>query len=264
MEKTLGISMVVWISAMHFAMAGSSGGYNPVHAAAVSAQSANWAITRLRAEPCSPNCGSSRFAFASLNTQVLDRRTHTNRVLQIPSPITQVDSAYINDRADVAIAIGHMNGDVQAVTIIDLRTGSSKSSFLAYAPSLSPDGRYIGFNKFVPPHGTYGPSTSAVVLVYDVMKSQQANRPPGSQGDPDIEAGLPVYPIENQRAKTYESLARSDFDRHAIIGALSWSGPTLHFVDRVNSIDYAVIVNLAGGAEQPLVSKRLIGPAKSP
>lgn len=94
-----------------------------------------------------------------------------------------------------AIVMGYVNEALSEVVVLDLKANRISDSFLAYQPSISPDGKFVAFTKFYPTHNVNG--TSDIVLLYDLEKSPLLNRAPGGEqrGDGmDSEIGIGVYP----------------------------------------------------------------------
>ncbi len=95
--------------------------------------------------------------------------------------------------ADRLIVFGWIAHGSQVV-IINLDNSTIGDSFLADKPVISPDGRFIAFVKWFPPHLTLGPDREDHEMLYDMTKSALGNRPTGVAPNDDINVGLDVYP----------------------------------------------------------------------
>ena len=94
---------------------------------------------------------------------------------------------------DKAAIIGNIGGGLSEVVIVDVRQQRITDEFWGYSPAPSPDGRYIVFIKAYPPH--FIPDASDYVLLYDVTRGPDGNRPVGVPYlDKLVNAGAAVYP----------------------------------------------------------------------
>jgi hypothetical protein len=89
------------------------------------------------------------------------------------------DARIFNDR--VIVIAGLFSGDVSRIVIVDMKTGLIIDKFFCYAPSISPDGKYIVFIKFYPAHGVS--SVEDHYAVYDSARSPADNRPRAGRTD---------------------------------------------------------------------------------
>jgi len=117
--------------------------------------------------------------------------------VSIPNEIVQINSIVRAAGNQVAL-IGMSTGSVYEVVLIDVLRYKIADHFMAFRPAPSPDGRFIAFIKFYPPHGypssypTMGPSD--FVMLYDTTRGPSGNRPPGVEIDNKIDVGTAVYP----------------------------------------------------------------------
>jgi hypothetical protein len=116
--------------------------------------------------------------------------------VELPSEIVQVNEIRGTQRGK-AIVIGMVSGSVFETLVINTHPASIADSFLAYAPTVSPDGRFIAFVKFYPAHFVEG--TDDHYLLYDVSRSAAENRPTNNSLADHTSVGIPVYPhVANQ------------------------------------------------------------------
>lgn len=112
--------------------------------------------------------------------------------VQLPSEVVQVNEirAASNGRA---VVVGMVNGSVYEVLILDIAPTTIADRFLAYFPTVSPDGRFIAFVKFYPPHFVDG--TEDHFLLYDTLRSPSENRTANAIPLSDhTNVGQPIYP----------------------------------------------------------------------
>jgi hypothetical protein len=63
---------------------------------------------------------------------------------------------------------------------------------MCYSPSISPDGKYIAFTKFFPPHFVTSPADHS--MLYVVARSPHENRPEGILPSDEVNVGFEVFP----------------------------------------------------------------------
>lgn len=114
--------------------------------------------------------------------------------VQLPSEIVQVNQIAQGPKGK-AIILGMVNGSVFEVVIVDLRSELVADQFLAYSPSVSPDGRFVAFVKFYPLHFVDG--TDDHYLLYDVIKSPTENRSSGTPPTDHTNVGTQIFPSGN-------------------------------------------------------------------
>src|SRR5207245_3668974 len=109
----------------------------------------------------------------------------------LPGEMAQVDNIEFVPN-NHAVLLGHANGDVNEVIVVDLNSGTMIDRFHCYFPALSPDKRFLAFAKFFPPHFVQG--VSFEYMVYDFEKSPRMNRPSNVAPDDVRNVGLVIYP----------------------------------------------------------------------
>jgi hypothetical protein len=151
--------------------------------------------------------------------------------VSLPNEIVQINS--ITPASDNQVAlIGMVNGSVYEVAIIDVLKYQIADQFLAYRPAPSPDGRFIVFIKFYPPHG-YNPSfypggPSDFVMIYDATLGSFGNRPAGVDIDNKTDVGMAVYP---PGVKTQDPVVGlSEADINSVTGEFFWAEDSSKFV----------------------------------
>jgi len=125
---------------------------------------------------------------------VVQKKGGSQQEISLPDEMAQVDEI-LRGPANRALVAGWVSGDVHAMTVLDLQTLNVSDFFYSYMPTVSPNGRYIAFIKFYPPHGyddTSGPEDH--YMVYDLTRTASQNRPAGiAASRPDV-VGTTVYP----------------------------------------------------------------------
>ena len=110
-----------------------------------------------------------------------------------------------------AVVIGMGSSAVDTVEIVDTLNPHILDHFWAYDATLSPDGQFISFIKFFPPHFVEGPTDH--VMVYDVTRSASENRPAGIELDDQINVGRAVYPANIQTTDSNVGVPESEVTR---------------------------------------------------
>lgn len=94
---------------------------------------------------------------------------------------------------DKIVSIGLVNSAVSMVNIIDRNTETIVDSFYAYKPAVSPNGRWIAFQEFFPPHGDE--NIRSCYRVYDSSLNAIQNRQ-NLVGVSDLQVvGFSIYPV---------------------------------------------------------------------
>ena len=109
----------------------------------------------------------------------------------LPQEVAQVDVIRRVAKSK-AVVIGMVNGDVSEVVVLNLYPLRLIDKFLAYVPGISPDGAFVAFIKFYPPHFVENPTDK--YMLYDLRLSASANRPVGVAVSDDVNVGIVVYP----------------------------------------------------------------------
>src|SRR2546427_5633177 len=122
---------------------------------------------------------------------LITRLGRPEMTVALPTEIAQINS--IDPAVDnKAVVIGMINGSAYQIEIVDTVNARIADEFLAYRPTLSPNGQFIAFVKMYPAHFVDG--VSDYVMLYDLTRSASGNRPPGVTTDQEIDVGMPVYP----------------------------------------------------------------------
>lgn len=151
------------------------------------------------------------------------------------------------------IVIGDIGDSVSQVIIIDAGTGKAIDRFDAFYPAVSPDGRFIAFTKFYPPHGATG--TEDHLMLYDMTKSAIANRPIGvprpvgrglGSWDNRIDVGLNVYPVNGSQEG--DNVGVPGWLSHQAASLIFWSPDStkLVFADQTQEVLSLVLMKVAG------------------
>ncbi len=162
---------------------------------------------------------------------VISRPGKLSVSVSIPNEIVQINSIIRAVGNQVAL-IGMVNGSVYKVVLIDVARYQITDQFLAYRPEPSPNGRFIAFVKFYPPHG-YGPDfypagPSDFVMVYDTILGPSGNRPAGVNIDDKIDVGTAVYPTG---VKTQDpNVGLPEADTNSVTGEFFWAPDSSKFV----------------------------------
>jgi hypothetical protein len=127
----------------------------------------------------------------NLAVGIEDKAGQNSGKIDLPSEIVQVNEIRAVQK-NKAVVVGMVNGSVFEVAILDTRSITIADSFLAYAPSVSPDGRFIAFVKFYPAHFVDG--TDDHYLLYDLSRSARENRLAGGDVSDHTDVGTPSWP----------------------------------------------------------------------
>lgn len=149
---------------------------------------------------------------------------------------------------DRIIVIGDVGASVSRVMMVNVRDGVISDSFDAYNPVVSPDGRFIAFVKFYPPHFVAG--TEDHHMLYDMTKSAMANRPAGIGRDDRVDVGLNVYPGNGN--KEGDNIGVPDKLAHGSPSLIFWSPDStkLAFADQATLLKL-VLVNVPDAGSAP-------------
>ncbi|MFZ5548841.1 MAG: hypothetical protein ACOZJX_09120 [Pseudomonadota bacterium] len=172
--------------------------------------------------------------------------------LRIPDEVAQIHRIRIgNDRVIVS---GWMNGALATcVAAFDLKSGGLVDKFWGYAPSISPDARFIAFVKFFPSHGVE--RWEDQYRLYDLLKSPQENRLPlladsdSAVGNQQVEVGQVLYPLRLKEANRRWYDIREG-DQHQRAAHFGWSK---------NSREVAILDTYQGRVTAVLVSVPING-----
>jgi hypothetical protein len=116
--------------------------------------------------------------------------------VQLPKDYAQIRSI-LRNRDDKAIVIADISGTVISFCIVDLKSKSIIDQVAMYAPSVSPNRRFVLYVNGFAPHGSYGESE---YHLYDTFKTPRENTCGFRENDPehmDLDEsyrGFQVYP----------------------------------------------------------------------
>jgi hypothetical protein len=173
----------------------------------------------------------------------------------VPLPDTVNEITEIRRYENRIIAIGSENASVSRVLIIDLQQKATLDSFDAFYPAISPDGRFIAYVKFYPPHFVEG--TDDHDMLYDVAKSATENRPAGASSDDLVNVGVNLYP--GGQNKDEDNVAVPANRSHGTVSSFFWSpdSQTLVFADQMQSlklVEVKISESNSGAASATLIA----------
>lgn len=184
----------------------------------------------------------------------LSIQKHDKPATAVPLPGNMMQ---VNDitraQPNKVVVIGMVNGDVWSVAVISLDALSVSDNFLCYEPAISPDGRYIAFIKFFPPHGAE--DVEDHYMLYDLSKDASRNRPVGVSSTDWKTVGFTVYPVGIGN-KEFDNLHHSESSAHMLASAGFFWGPTsksLVFADSYNEQTSIVLVEI--GSQEKATTK---------
>lgn len=128
--------------------------------------------------------------------RVIYTRSNKTTTVSLPETLLYAETLHLFD-SDRLVVTGMVSGDVSIVAIVDLDRGETIDSFWCYQPAISPDGHYIVFIKFFPPHGIS--SADDHYMLYNVSLTPTENRPDLKKWPKPWEivgwdVGEPLYP----------------------------------------------------------------------
>jgi hypothetical protein len=166
---------------------------------------------------------------------IVNQPSKAPRSVILPNPVRQVVSFQALARGRILIT-SEMAEPAMEVAIFDVKSGKIVDDIWCYEPVLSPDHRYIAFERFYPERGVDMVQASSFGMIYDTALSPRANTDPGQlMADPTTRGRL-VYP------SSYDlPYARGVHLQitHAFVGPVSWSADsrTTLLIDRVSPGD---------------------------
>ncbi len=170
--------------------------------------------------------------------------THT---LALPDELQQVTA--LRRLGDRVVVAGWMNSALASmVLIIDWRRAELVDQFWAYAPSISPDGSLIAFERFYPSHGVQGEESQ--YRFYRTAESPQANRPGlAPTGSALRDAGWAALPADTA-AGPKPNIGVAAAQAHRRLSPLVWSADSTRFavVDAQGSAAQVLLVTPAAAA----------------
>jgi hypothetical protein len=208
-----------------------------------------------------PNMGSRmKFSF-----KVLHKTTREEALLTLDNLTTAVkDIQVVGDR--LVVFGEEPTARASVITFFHLKTGQVVDTLLAYDYSLSKTGRYLAYRKFYPAQSD-PPSTSALILLYDLQADPSENRlKPEKRLDPFdqmVEVGHPVYPEWNVSRKSYRVWVQDHHQRHHLISKrFAWfdEDRKLVFGEQVGDQNFLVVLDLSNGITGPEIYRMPIEP----
>lgn len=230
--------------------------YDPGRNRPAGAESEDWRISFIGAEPCQDCSSGKLFLF-----EARDKRTGTTKQFRIANETFQIDETRLVPGARVVV-VGRAAAYIYTVTVVDLKAARVLDWFLCFRPSVSDDNRLVAYVKLYPIHFMKGVSNE--YLVYDLTANPQENRVgrgnahSGEQLNIDlaVDVGLPLYPAgsKNTRGDNIlddESLAHGDASYEFF-----WlnGNHILGFADRWQGVNRLILADLRGGVRKPQVT----------
>lgn len=148
------------------------------------------------------------------------------RSLVLPDELQQITA--LRRHGERLIVIGRMNSALASmVLLVDWRLGQVVDQFWAYAPSISPDGSTIAFERLYPSHGVQGEESQ--YRVYRTPESPQANRPTLSRNGSALrDAGLAAWPSDTVNGPRPNTGVPATSAHHRL-SPLVWSADSTRF-----------------------------------
>jgi hypothetical protein len=212
--------------------------------------------------PCQTCPSRSRFILQSV-------QKGTKRRLVLENETAQIDDLRLAEGHKLVI-FGRVLANTSIVTIIDILSGKEVDSFFCFKPNLSPDGRFIVFEKVYPAHFT--PGTSAQYLIYEIEVGSERNRRSGIPIDNRIDVGQPVFPSDAQN-KPGDNINVPHDEQHTRVSTeFFWSKDSslVMFLDRAQGTNSLVLVDVSGWPQAPgirtvpLETARIVDPERCP
>ena len=164
--------------------------FDPSQQALLYVESDAMRLSLERSQECDTCPGGRR----TLVFEVRAKDTDEARTFVIENDTAQVDEIHLfEDR--LAIVIGRYLSRVSVVNLIDLQRGDVIDSFWALRPAVSPDRRFVVYVKVFP---RSSPSASYQYLVYDVLRTPEAQRGGRANLSDHTNVGTAVYPSDTR------------------------------------------------------------------
>lgn len=160
-------------------------------------------------------------------TIVIERKGRSATTVTLPAEVAQVNEIRKISEGR-AVVLGMANGAVSEAIILDIEAGTISDHFLAYSPSLSPDGRYIAFVKFYPSHFVEG--TTDQYLLYNVTQNAAMNRQSPGAADDQTNVGLLLYPLNSQNADVRNTGVPETQTHHMAAQDFYWDSSSRRYV----------------------------------
>jgi hypothetical protein len=187
---------------------------------------------------------------------IVQKKGEPQHEIALPSEMVQVDEV-LRAPANHALVIGWANGDLSALAVLDTRTTSVSDFFLGYMPTPSPDGKYLAFIKFYPPHG-YDDKTGPEdhYMLYDLTRAAPLNRPVRIAASNPYVVGTTVYP-PNIGNRDGDNMAIDNGDEHfSAMQEFFWSPDSdrIVFADKYKKALVLVMVHISGPGGHPVAA----------
>lgn len=222
--------------------------FDPARQQRLSTQDKRMVVRLSKREPCATCPSASRFTF-----EIQDRATKGVRTLVLENETAQIDAIHLAEGNKLAI-FGRVLANTSLVTLVDTLSGKPNDSFFCFKPTLSPNGRFVAFQKVYPAHFTSG--VSAQYLIYDIRATPEENRESGIPIDNRIDVGRPIFP-EDAENKPGDNLNVSPEKQHTMASSeFYWSrdGKTVMFVDRAGGSNTLIRIDVSGWPKPARVS----------
>ncbi len=208
--------------------------FDPDHQQPVTLETATLSAEVIANAP-DPVTGSSRAIRLSY-------RSGAKEVLvRLPFLFAQINSLR-QGPAGRLIILGMATGSVDEIGILDTKANKLIDDFMCYEPAISPEGKYIAFTKFYPPHGIESADDHS--MLYAVAHSPQENRPKGTQLSNDEDVGFEIYP-PGKGNWTRDNIGAGDQPDNIVAGGYIWKSDDQYF------FAYGVSIAPRGIAAQP-------------
>lgn len=148
------------------------------------------------------------------------------KTIDLPWDLGDVHSISDGVRNKIVIIGEGSDEVVPGVSIMDRTSDRLVDNFIAYSPTLSPDGRYIAYIKVYPPVSVSG--VRDIVMIYDLDKSASANRSSGVSTGDIWAAGAAVYPPGC--TATSDNVGLPSYQRSRVASRFLWAADASKFV----------------------------------
>ena len=184
---------------------------------------------------------------------IVQKKGESQHEISLPDEMAQVDDIE-RAPANRAVVLGWATGSVNAIAILDLKNSRVNDFFLGYMPMLSPDGRYVVFVKFFPPHG-YDDKTGPEdhYMLYDVTLAASQNRPSRIAASNLYVAGTTVYPPNIGNRDGDNTRIDSGNEHFSAMQEFSWApgSDRIVFADKYKKALVLVMVRISGPGGHP-------------
>jgi hypothetical protein len=190
-----------------------------------------------------------------LRVEIVKPGLNATRV-DLPGEMLQVNDIR-HSQSNKIVVIGMFSGDLWSIAIISTDQLALVDYFLCYEPAVSPDGHYIAFSKFFPPHGADGAEYH--YMLYDLRKDAAHNRPSGISTSDWKTVGFTLYPfgIGNEE---FDNIRRPESEVHMLSSdGFFWSpnSDQVVFADKYKGSITVVVANLALDSKVTIMAKEM-------